>query len=143
MSESESKWSSGRKLVVVVLAAAVGIGAWVLITALTGSDSSCKGAKCSSYGVELGPDQWSLIEQQANSVTIRFEEGGGCHGFKKAQVDETKAEVKITMVVEFLVPPEGAACTDRLRSRAVAVELDRGLGGRELRVFRRELRVSR
>lgn len=128
---------------VVVLAAAVGIAAWVLSTALARPDTSCKGAKCSSYGVELELDQWSLIEQQDNSVTIRFEEGGGCHGFKKAQVDESKAEVKITMVVEFLVPGEGAACTDRLRSRAVAVELDRDLGNRELRVFRRELRVSR
>lgn len=127
----------------VVLAAAVGIAAWVLITALAGPDTSCKGAKCVSDGVELGPDQWSLIEQKESSVTIRFDEGGGCHQFKKAQVNESEVDVKVTMVVEYAVPGEGEACTDELKSRSVDVGLSDDLGEKELRVFRRELKVTR
>lgn len=138
-----SRWTPGRKLVLVVVAAVVGAMGWAIAKVELGPESMCKGAKCATRAVELESDQWSLLDQRKRSISIRFEEGGGCHRFKKSEVEEPLGEVRVTMVVEVLVPGEGEACTEELKLRTVEVELDRDLRDRELRVFRREVRVAR
>src|SRR5688572_3293548 len=107
MSEQGTTWSPKGKLVVLVIVALVGSTGWVIAKVALGREGICKGAKCVSQSVELESDQWSLIEQAERSVTIRFEEGGGCHGFKESEVEEHDGEVRVTMVVGYYVPGEG------------------------------------